>query len=78
MKHTTDIDSSKIQTKLTESTINKVISTRIRCARNLSMFPLNTVGTKETRIQVVELMEKVVKELPQDLAGELLRLDTMT
>jgi hypothetical protein len=23
-------------------------------------------------------MEKVVKELPQDLAGELLRLDTMT
>lgn len=60
MKHQTDIDSSKIQTKLTESTLNKVVSTRIRCARNLKMFPLNTVGTRESRIEVLELVKKVV------------------
>lgn len=46
MKHTSDIDSSKITTKIEKSALDKVISTRIRCARNLSMFPLNTTGTK--------------------------------
>lgn len=71
MKHVTDIDSSKIQTKLDQNALNKIISTRIRCARNLKGFPLNTVGTKQSRIDVLDLVKKVVAELPVDLQGEL-------
>lgn len=78
MKHTTDIDSSKIQVKLEKNALEKIISTRIRCARNLKMFPLNTVGTKESRNQVLDLVRKVVAELPVDLQGELLPLEGMT
>lgn len=69
MKHITDIDSSKITTKLEQTALNKIISTRIRCARNLKMFPLNTVGTKESRNDVLDLVKKVVAELPVDLQG---------
>lgn len=58
--------------------MNKVVSTRIRCARNLKMFPLNTVGTRESRIEVLELVKKVVAELPADLQGELLPLEGMS
>lgn len=42
------------------------------------MFPLNPVGTKESRLQVIEMMEKVVKLLPEDLQGELLRHSDMS
>lgn len=42
------------------------------------MFPLNTVGTKESRLQVIELMEKVVETLPEDLQGKLLRHSDMS
>lgn len=50
MEHVTDMDSSKITTELEEATKAKIVSTRIRVARNLSSFPLNTGGTKETRL----------------------------
>ena len=50
MEHVTDMDSSKIETELEEETKAKIVSTRIRVARNLSSFPLNTGGTKETRL----------------------------
>jgi hypothetical protein len=57
MKHITDMDSSKIDVKLEEHAQKKIVSTRIRCARNLAFFPLNTAGTKETRIAIADLME---------------------
>ena len=50
MKHITDMDSSKINVELAAKAQRKIISTRIRCARNLSAFPLNTGGTKFTRM----------------------------
>ena len=78
MKHTTDIDSSKIQVKLEKTALDKIVSTRIRCARNLKMFPLNTVGTKQTRIDVLELVKKVVAQLPADLQGDLMPLEGMS
>lgn len=78
MKHVTDLDGSKIENKLSNTALDKIISTRIRCARNLAMFPLNTVGTKESRLQVIELMEKVVETLPEDLQGKLLRHSNMS
>ena len=47
-----------------------IISTRIHAARNLSMFPLNPGGSKETRVAITELMAKVYAGLP-DVAPEL-------
>ena len=67
MKHITDMDSSKIGVKLEENAKKKIVSTRIRCARNLSAFPLNTGGTKETRMKIADLMEKVCAGFPKDL-----------
>ena len=43
-RHQSNLDPSKVQTQLSESAKSKVISTRIRVARNLSMFPLNPGG----------------------------------
>merc|ERR1719232_1356657 len=57
MKHVTDMDVNKIETELAAHAQKKIISTRIRCARNLSFFPLNTCGTKKTREDIAELME---------------------
>jgi len=78
MKHVTDMDSSKIDVKLEPTTKRKIISTRIRCARNLSFFPLNTGGTKETRIEIANLIEKVSKDFPDDLKGNFYRHTTMS
>ncbi len=39
--HVTDMDVSKITTDLTDLAKSKIVSTRIRVARNLSFFPLN-------------------------------------
>ena len=83
MKHTTDMDPEKMTSELSDEAKQLIVSTRIRCARNLEMFPLNTAGTLETRLQIADLMEKVFKEIsddPQlsDLAGNFLRHTTMT
>lgn len=69
MKHVTDMDVKKIKSELDVEAKKRIISTRIRCARNLSFFPLNTSGTKETRLEIADLMEKVFKTLPGDLQG---------
>jgi hypothetical protein len=58
-KHVTDMDPSKIETELTAAAQSKIISTRIRVARNLKMFPLNPGGDKAQRIAITELMSKV-------------------
>ena len=39
--HVTDMDVAKITTDLTDLAKSKIVSTRIRVARNLSFFPLN-------------------------------------
>jgi hypothetical protein len=46
MKHITDLDPAKITTDIDSETKNKILSTRIRVARNLSFYPLNPGGTK--------------------------------
>ena len=77
-KHVTDMDVNKIETVLEKHAESKIISTRIRCARNLSMFPLNTCGTKETRVAIADLMEEVFKTFPEELQGTFFRHSTMT
>ena len=62
-KHVTDMDPAKITTALADNAKSKIISTRIRLARNLSMFPLNPGGSAESRVAVTEMMAKV-RETP--------------
>ncbi|XP_057303025.1 arginine kinase-like isoform X2 [Hydractinia symbiolongicarpus] len=85
MKHVTDMDVSKITIDLSESAKAKIISTRIRCARNIAAFPLNPGASKENRIAIADLMEKVFHDISssddpnlQDLGGTFYRHTTMT
>lgn len=65
------MDPAKISVELSDSAQSKIISTRIRVARNLAMFPLNPGGTKESREEITALMQKVYDGLAgTDLAGE--------
>ena len=54
------MDPAKITVDLSESAQEKIISTRIRIARNLAGFPLNPGGTAETRVEVAETLRKVI------------------
>jgi len=85
MKHITDMDVNKIAVDLDDTAKAKIISTRIRCARNLAMFPLNPASSVDTRLEVVGLMEKVFKAVSssedpneKDLGGTFYRHTTMT
>lgn len=78
MNHVTDMDASKIKTDLTPQAKSKIISTRIRVARNLAFFPLNPGGTRQTREEIAGLMSKVFDTLEGDLAGQFYRHTTMT
>tara|TARA_B100000780_G_scaffold169358_1_gene118513 strand:- start:950 stop:2170 length:1221 start_codon:yes stop_codon:yes gene_type:complete len=76
------LDPEKISTDLSESAQVKIISTRIRIARNLVSFPLNPGGTVETRKQVLELLRKVYNQFndseDDDLKGDLFEHETMS
>ncbi|HIP40523.1 MAG TPA: arginine kinase [Desulfocapsa sulfexigens] len=77
-KHVTDLDVTNIKTDLSEQARNKVISTRIRVARNLDFFPLNPGGTQQSRLEIIKLVETAVQTLEGDLKGEFYRHTTMT
>ena len=68
----------KIGAVLSDSAKKKIISTRIRIARNLAMFPLNPGGTKETRLEIASFMEQVYKTLDGEFAGTFYRHTTMS
>ncbi|MEM1374681.1 MAG: phosphagen kinase [Pseudomonadota bacterium] len=74
------MDPDRIGVELSESAQSKIISTRIRVARNLSMFPLNPGGTRESREAIAALMEEVYATIPEgsDLKGTFYRHTTMT
>ena len=78
--HVSDMSPWKISTDLTMSAQSKIITTRIRVARNLSMFPLNPGGSLQSRLDVAALLEKVYDRLSYDsnLAGAFLRHTTMS
>jgi protein-arginine kinase len=79
-KHVTDMDPAKISTALSDTAKSKIISTRIRVARNLAMFPLNPGASKETRPAICDMMENVYAAIDpsSDLAGEMFRHTTMS
>ena len=66
------MDPAKIGVDLSDSAKDKIVSTRIRVARNLSMFPLNPGGSRESREEIAALMAEVYAGIPadSDLAGE--------
>ncbi|MEM7596329.1 MAG: phosphagen kinase [Pseudomonadota bacterium] len=74
------MDPGRISVDLSESARSKIISTRIRVARNLSMFPLNPGGSKESREEIADLMEKVYATIPgdSDLKGTFYRHTAMS
>ena len=78
MVHITNMNSAQITQVLSESATAKIISTRIRCARNLSSTPLNPAGSKESRLEVADVMEKTLKTLDGEFAGTFKRHVTMS
>lgn len=75
-KHITDLDPGKLNGDFKSK--DNIKSTRIRVARNLFGFPLNTSGTKETRLAIEDLMRKVFATLSGDLAGTYYSLANLT
>jgi len=74
------MDPAKIGVDLSDSAKDKIVSTRIRVARNLSMFPLNPGGSRQSREEIAALMAKVYARIPasSDLAGEFFLHTTMS
>lgn len=83
MKHVTNMDPENIEIDLTNQARAIIVSTRIRCARNLAMYPLNTNGSLITRTEISDSMEAIFKEMSnsdkfKDLGGTFFRHATMT
>ena len=76
LQQVTDLDPSKLVGDIEDK--SNIKSTRIRTARNLFGFPLNPGGTKETRLQIQELMKKVFNTLEGDLKGTYYSLESLT
>jgi len=73
-KHVTDMDPAKLQGDINQK--EAIVSTRIRVARNLFGFPLNPSSTKEQRLEIEVMMQKVFDTLEGDLAGTYYSLAT--
>ena len=74
------MDPSKIGVDLSSSAQAKIVSTRIRIARNLAMFPLNPGGTRASREAIAAMMQKVYDGLApgSELAGDFFLHTTMS
>jgi len=65
--------------KLSEAAKARIVSTRIRCARNLADFPLNPgAETVESREQILALLEGVYSEFPEEFKGKLHKHEVMS
>merc|ERR1712137_611078 len=69
-----------IPVHLSDSAQEKIVSTRIRIARNFSMSPLNTGGSKESREAIAAMMTKVYAGIDPSspLAGQFFLHTEMT
>lgn len=76
--HQTNLDVKGISADFSEQAKAKIASTRIRVARNLSFFPLNPGGSKQSRLDILDLMQKVTDRMTGDLSGKLVPHETMT
>ena len=73
------LDPEKISAQLLPSAQEKIVSTRIRIARNFSAFPLNPGGSIETRKEIIELLRKVYTGFEsEELKGDLYEHSAMS
>jgi len=73
------MDPAKIGVDLSESAKEKIVSTRIRIARNLTGFALNPGGDGASRDKIAALLKKVYAGIEDPkLKGEMFRHDTMS
>ena len=73
--HLTDFSFSSIP--LLDPENKYIVSTRIRLARNLDTFPFPTFILKNQRDKVEEIIIKALKNLPEKLQGQYLRLENI-
>lgn len=65
--------------KLNDAAKARIVSTRIRCARNLADFPLNPGAPNvDSRQQILELLESVYSEFPEEFKGKLHKHEVMS
>lgn len=65
--------------KLNENATERIVSTRIRCARNFADWPLNPgAPDASTRTEILELMQGVYDDMPENFAGKLHRHEVMS
>jgi len=65
--------------KLSEAARERIVSTRIRCARNLADFPLNPgAETAESRQEILALLESVYEKFPAEFKGKLHKHEVMS
>jgi len=53
--------------QLSDLAQSKIITTRIRAARNLAGHPLNPAGTKESRLLIESIAKEAFTKVPEDL-----------
>jgi len=64
---------------LNDEARKRIVSTRIRCARNLADFPLNPgAPTVESRQEILSLLESVYADLPENFQGKLHKHEIMS
>ncbi|KRX06940.1 ATP:guanido phosphotransferase, N-terminal [Pseudocohnilembus persalinus] len=77
-QHKTNLNIEDLKINFSENASNRIISSRIRCARQITGFPLNPSGSLQSRKEILELMQKVVSQLPEEFQGQLIQHDKMT
>eukprot|EP00935_MAST-01C_sp_MAST-1C-sp1_P000825 g825.t1 len=78
-KHTTDLDSSKVDISKLPADLDKYcISTRIRAARNVTGYGLPPASTRAERREVEGLISESLAGLTGELAGKYYSLATMS
>ncbi|ESO82080.1 hypothetical protein LOTGIDRAFT_179932 [Lottia gigantea] len=77
-KHVTNINADEITTKWTAHSKEHILSSRVRVARNIASFPLNPTGSKESRLAICDLMERLFQNLQGGLTGKFYRHTEMS
>ena len=68
LRHVADMDPGKLTNEIKE--IARVKSCRVRLARNLAGFPLNSASTTKQLLEIEDIVMEACKTLEGDLAGD--------
>jgi ATP:guanido phosphotransferase, N-terminal domain len=75
----TDLNADNLSMELTPDAKSRIISSRIRVARNLGGdFVMNPNGSAQSRIDVLHTVQKAVEEIDEDLRGKVHVHSTMS